>query len=82
VSSAKRYGRTLAARSSGTTWLSSITLFAPTITAGFWVTTTRHGDHHRHFVGAEEKVAFISYEKLLERFLKEVRKLRQKKESI
>jgi hypothetical protein len=42
----------------------------------------RHGDHHRHFVGAEEKVAFITYEKLLERFLKEVRELRQKKESI
>ena len=41
-----------------------------------------HGDHHRHFAGAEEKFAFISYEKLLERFLNEVRELRQKKESI
>ncbi len=41
-----------------------------------------HGDHHRHFVGAEEKFAFISYEKLLQRFLNEVRELRQKKESI
>jgi hypothetical protein len=33
-------------------------------------------------VGAEEKIAFISYEKLLERFLKEVRELRRKKKSI
>ena len=41
-----------------------------------------HGDHHRHFAGAEGKFAFISYEKLLERFLDEVRELRQKKESI
>ena len=41
-----------------------------------------HGDHHRHFAGAEEKFAFISYEKLLERFLNEVRELRQKKEPI
>lgn len=41
-----------------------------------------HGDHHRHFAGAEERFAFISYEKLLERFLNEVRELRQKKESI
>jgi hypothetical protein len=41
-----------------------------------------HGDHHRHFAGAEEKFAFISYERLLERFLDEVRELRQKKESI
>ena len=41
-----------------------------------------HGDHHRHFAGAEEEVAFISYAKLLERFLKEVRELRQKREPI
>jgi Family of unknown function (DUF6516) len=41
-----------------------------------------HGDHHRHFAGAEEKFAFISYERLLERFLDEVRELRQKKEPI
>ena len=41
-----------------------------------------HGDHHRHFAGAEEKFAFISYEGLLERFLNEVRELRQKKEPI
>ena len=41
-----------------------------------------HGDHHRHFAGAEEKFAFVSYERLLERFLDEVRELRQKKESI
>lgn len=41
-----------------------------------------HGDHHRHFAGAEEKFAFISYERLLERFLNEVRELRQKKESL
>ena len=41
-----------------------------------------HGDHHRHFAGTEEKFAFISYEKLLERFLNELRELRQKKEPI
>ena len=41
-----------------------------------------HGDHHRHFAGAEEKFGFISYEKLLERFLNEVRELRQEKEPI
>ena len=35
-----------------------------------------------HFAGAEEKFAFISYERLLERFLTEVRELRQKKEPI
>jgi hypothetical protein len=40
-----------------------------------------HGDHHRHFVGAEEKFVFIRYEQLLERFLNEVRELRQKKEA-
>src|SRR5271165_253826 len=39
-SSAKRYGRTLAARSPSTTWLLSITLFVPRITAGWWATTT------------------------------------------
>jgi len=32
-----------------------------------------HGDHPRHFAGAEEKFGFISYEKLLERFLNEGR---------
>ena len=41
-----------------------------------------HGDHHRHFAGAEEKFALISYEGLLQRFLDEVRELRQKKEPI
>jgi hypothetical protein len=41
-----------------------------------------HGHHHRHYAGAEEKFSFVSYEKLLERFLDEVRRLRQKKEPI
>jgi hypothetical protein len=41
-----------------------------------------HGNHHRHFASAGEKFAFISYERLLERFLNEVRERRQKKESI
>ncbi len=41
-----------------------------------------HGEHHRHFASTEEKFTFISYEKLLERFLNEVRELRQKKETI
>jgi hypothetical protein len=80
-SSAKRYGSTLAAWSSSTTWLSSITLFAPKDNGRVVGYDNNHGDHHRHFAGAEEKFAFISYERLLERFLNEVRKLRQKKES-
>jgi len=80
-SSAKRYGRTLAASSSSTTWLSSITLFGPDNgrVLGY---DNNHGEHHRHFAGAEEKFAFISYQKLLEHFLDEVRELRQKKEPI
>ena len=41
-----------------------------------------HGDHHRHFAGADGKFAFINYEKLLEQFLDEVRELRQKMEPI
>jgi hypothetical protein len=41
-----------------------------------------HGDDPRHFAGAQEKFAFISYEGLLERFLDEVQELRQKKEPI
>ena len=41
-----------------------------------------HDDHHRHFAGAHEKFTFISYERLLERFLDEVREPRQKKEPI
>jgi hypothetical protein len=41
-----------------------------------------HSHHHRHHTGAEEKFSFISYEKLLQRFLNEVRKLREKKEPI
>jgi hypothetical protein len=41
-----------------------------------------NGNHHRHFAGTEEKFAFISYERLLERFLNEVREVRQKKEPI
>ena len=78
---AKRYGRIRAARSSNTTWLSSITLFGPDNgrVLGY---DNNHGEHHRHFAGAEEKFAFISYEGLLERFLDEVRELRQKKEPI
>lgn len=41
-----------------------------------------HGHHHRHCAGTEEKFAFVSYEKLLERFLKEVSELRKKKEPL
>jgi len=41
-----------------------------------------HGNHHRHFAGAKEEFAFVSYQKLLERFLNEVRELRQEKEPI
>jgi len=41
-----------------------------------------HGEHHRHFADAEENFAFISYKGLTERFLDEVRELRQEKEPI
>ena len=41
-----------------------------------------HGYHHRHYAGAQEKFSFVSYEKLLKRFLKEVRELREKKEPL
>jgi len=38
-----------------------------------------HGEHHRHYAGAEQAVGFVSYEKLVKRFLKEVRVLRERK---
>jgi hypothetical protein len=41
-----------------------------------------HGKHHRHYAGLEEKFLFVSYENLMEQFLAEVRRLRQKKEPI
>ncbi len=41
-----------------------------------------HANHHRHYAGAETKFAFVSYEKLMKRFLREVRVLRDKKEPI
>lgn len=41
-----------------------------------------HGKHHRHYAGAEQRFSFVSYEKLMKRFLKEVRGLRDKKEPI
>ena len=36
-----------------------------------------HGYHHRHYAGSEEKCAFIGYERVMKRFLNEVRRLRQ-----
>jgi len=42
----------------------------------------RHGHHHRHYAGVEEEFAFRSYERLLQRFLNEVRSLRQRTESL
>jgi hypothetical protein len=41
-----------------------------------------HGHHHRHYAGAEEMFLFVSYEKLLARFLREVRRLREREEPI
>ena len=41
-----------------------------------------HGHHHRHFAGVEERFSFVSYQKLLERFLKEVPELRKMKEPL
>jgi Family of unknown function (DUF6516) len=37
----------------------------------------RHGNHHIHFMGEETDFSFESYEKLLRRFLAEVKKLRK-----
>ena len=37
----------------------------------------KHGHHHRHYAGEEEEFAFMSYQRLLARFLDEVRGLRR-----
>ena len=37
-----------------------------------------HGYHHRHFMGNVEEISFPGYEKLSERFFKEVAVLRKK----
>lgn len=42
----------------------------------------KHGHHHRHFAGAEERFTFRGYERLLHRFLNEVRELRARKGAI
>lgn len=42
----------------------------------------KHGDHHRHFAGTEQKFLFKGYEKLLQRFLNEVRELRAREEAV
>jgi len=39
-----------------------------------------HGHHHRHFMGEEETFTFSSYEKLLRKFLDEVRELRGRRD--
>jgi hypothetical protein len=41
-----------------------------------------HGQHHRHYAGVEESFAFTTYERLLRRFLTEVRTLRDRKDPI
>jgi hypothetical protein len=82
VSSGKRFGRTHEGWPSSTTWLFINHALCAKDSGRLVGYDNNHGDHHRHFAGAEEKLAFISYEKLLERFLNEVRELRQKKESI
>lgn len=38
----------------------------------------KHGKHHRHFMGKETAFSFESYEKLLRRFLAEVKNLRKR----
>jgi Family of unknown function (DUF6516) len=37
----------------------------------------KHGQHHKHFMGKQESVAFRSYEKLLREFLDEVGEIRK-----
>lgn len=41
-----------------------------------------HAKHHRHYASTEKQFPFVSYEKLMKRFLREVRGLRDKKEPI
>lgn len=36
-----------------------------------------HGYHHRHFMGSVEEIHFLGYEKLSERFFREVAALRK-----
>ena len=38
-----------------------------------------HGYHHRHFMGEVEEISFPGYEKLSERFFREVAVLRKKR---
>jgi hypothetical protein len=42
----------------------------------------RHGRHHRHYAGREQDFVFPGYEKLMERFLEEVRSLREQGEPL
>ena len=37
-----------------------------------------HGYHHRHLMGEVEEIEFLGYEKLVDRFLREVSVLRKK----
>ena len=38
----------------------------------------KHGHHHRHYAGKQERFAFVSYEHLLARFLDEVCRVRER----
>ena len=42
----------------------------------------QHGHHHRHYTGGREQFAFVSYARVLARFLKEVRHLRETREPL
>ena len=42
----------------------------------------RHGRHHRHYAGSQNDFVFTTYEKLMRRFLDEVRSLRRLKGAI
>lgn len=42
----------------------------------------RHGDHHRHYGGAQQAYKFTSYERLIAHFLAEVSELREREEPI
>lgn len=41
----------------------------------------QHGRHHRHWMGKEAEFSFVSYEKLLRRFLAEVNRLRKREDA-
>jgi hypothetical protein len=60
-----------------TIWPLSTTGSATRTMGGYWGYDNAHGEHERHFKGAASRYEFTSYEALVERFIEEVRALRE-----